>query len=229
MWRVPEQMFGDLASLCLYDTLLLVDDSACMAGALWQECIGIAQKLISLSTAFDDDGIEMMFFNSSVQGFSISTPSAASKLLHDVTPGHASTSIAQALYNRVSTLVLKILQTKKTLDKPILVYIITSGAANAAYDGQHLAAVISGLQQMMRDFKLPHECISFQLLQVAQDPLASHTFAQLDAQFANVVDTTGPYWQQQQACARKGVNLTPELYIIKSLLGAIDPMYDNLD
>ena len=67
MWRVPEQMFGDLSSLCLYDTLLLVDDSACMAGALWQECMGIAQKLISLCTAFDDDGIEMMFFNSSVQ------------------------------------------------------------------------------------------------------------------------------------------------------------------
>ena len=40
MWRLPEQMFGDLSSLCLYDTLLLVDDSACMAGALWQECVG---------------------------------------------------------------------------------------------------------------------------------------------------------------------------------------------
>jgi hypothetical protein len=51
----------------MYDTLLLVDDSACMAGALWQECMGITQKLISLCTAFDDDGIEMMFFNSSVQ------------------------------------------------------------------------------------------------------------------------------------------------------------------
>ncbi len=84
LWRVPEQMFGDLSSLCLYahppvlsvkkcnilsmyDTLLLVDDSACMAGALWHECMGITQKLISLCTAFDDDGIEMMFFNSSVQ------------------------------------------------------------------------------------------------------------------------------------------------------------------
>jgi hypothetical protein len=40
MWRVPEQMFGDLASLCLYDTLLLVDDSAGMAGAMWHECVG---------------------------------------------------------------------------------------------------------------------------------------------------------------------------------------------
>ncbi len=67
LWRVPDQMFGDLSSLCLYDTLLLVDDSSCMAGALWHECMGIAQKLISLCTAFDDDGIEMMFFNSSVQ------------------------------------------------------------------------------------------------------------------------------------------------------------------
>lgn len=30
------------------------------------------------------------------------------------------------------------------------------------------------------------------LLQVAQDPVASATFSALDAQFANVVDTTGP-------------------------------------
>jgi hypothetical protein len=44
-----------------------------------------------------------------------------------------------------------------------------------------------------------------------------------------VVNTRRRYWQQQQACARKGVNLTPELYIIKSVLGAIDPMYNNLD
>lgn len=111
----------------------------------------------------------------------------------------------------MSTLVLQILQSKRTIDKPILVYIITSGAANAPYDAQHLAAVIQvrvsrsvsngscvlcgcaqGMQQMMRDFRLPAECISFQLLQVAQDPVATSTFSQLDAQFSNCVDTTGP-------------------------------------
>jgi hypothetical protein len=87
--------------------------------------------------------------------------------------------------------VLKVLQTKRTLDKPILVYIITSGAADAAYDSRHLATVIQvrsqprlrvvareydfgapfltmeqGLQQMMSDFRMPPQCISIQFLQV---------------------------------------------------------------
>ena len=31
-----------------YDTLLLVDDSACMAGALWQECIGKLRQLVRM-------------------------------------------------------------------------------------------------------------------------------------------------------------------------------------
>jgi hypothetical protein len=59
---------------------------------------GITQKLISLCTCFDDDGIEMMFFNSSVQGFNVNTAADATKLLHNVQPGHASSSVAQALY-----------------------------------------------------------------------------------------------------------------------------------
>jgi hypothetical protein len=54
-------------------------------------------------------------------------------------------------------------------------------------------AAAQGMQQMMRDFRLPVECISFQLLQVAQDPVATSTFSLLDAQFSNCVDTTGPY------------------------------------
>ena len=56
-----------------------------------------------------------------------------------------------------------------------------------------LCGCAQGMQQMMRDFRLPVECISFQLLQVAQDPVATATFTQLDAQFANCLDTTGPY------------------------------------
>ena len=65
-----------------------------------------------------------------------------------------------------------------------------------------LCGCAQGMQQMMRDFRLPAECISFQLLQVAQDPVATSTFSQLDAQFSNCVDTTGPY-----ACFYKRISL----------------------
>ncbi len=166
----------------------------------------------------------------------------------------------------MSTLVLKILQSKRTIDKPILVYIITSGAANAPYDAQHLAAVIQvrfcvqpaqlcfmrlraghaaddeGLQLAGGMHLVPaasgcaRSCCNLYLqparrsvLQLCGHHGTVRLLLQPDFSCACVVNARRRYWTQQQACARKGVNLTPELYIIKSLLGAIDPMYDNLD
>ena len=152
----------------------------------------------------------------------------------------------------------------------ILVYIITSGAANAPYDAQHLAAVIQvrachptlcwpRAVVFMRlctgyaadDEGFPVACRMHLVPVAASRPrpgcnchlqsarcsvlkLSGHNGTVrllLQPDFSSVCAINAPrrYWPQQQICGRKGVNLTPELYIIKSLLGAIDPMYDNLD
>ena len=44
-----------------------------------------------------------------------------------------------------------------------------------------------------------------------------------------MVDATSYYELECEEFAKKGVNLTPELWLVKLMVGAIDPTYDEKD
>ena len=67
--------------------------------------------------------------------------------------------------------------------------------------------------------------------QVGTDTRAQAFLAQLDndPEIGNMVDATSYYELEAEEMKRKGVTLTPELWLVKLLVGAIDRSYDEQD
>ena len=69
------------------------------------------------------------------------------------------------------------------------------------------------------------------LPQVGTDQRAQAFLGQLDndPEIGNLVDATSYYELEAEEMKRKGVTLTPELWLVKLLVGAIDRTYDEQD
>jgi hypothetical protein len=48
-----------------------------------------------------------------------------------------------------------------------------------------------------------------------------------DHEIGEDVDTTGHYEKEHEKYAKKGVDLTPDLWLLQMMLGAVDPTYDE--
>lgn len=68
-------------------------------------------------------------------------------------------------------------------------------------------------------------------LQVGKDQKAQTFLGVLDNDpvIGSMVDATSYYELEAEEYARKGINLTPELWLVKLMVGAIDPSYDEQD
>lgn len=69
------------------------------------------------------------------------------------------------------------------------------------------------------------------ILQVGKDQKAQRFLGILDndQSIGGMVDATSYYELEAEEYGRKGVNLTPELWLVKLMVGAIDPTYDEQD
>ena len=68
-------------------------------------------------------------------------------------------------------------------------------------------------------------------MQVGKDQRAQNFLGMLDNDptIGGMVDATSYYELEAEEYGRKGVNLTPELWLVKLMVGAIDPTYDEQD
>jgi len=113
--------------------------------------------------------------------------------------------------------------------KPTLVIVITDGqpageAASTVFDTMKYAN-----QEVSRQFG--RGGIAFQFAQVGNDLKAREFLGKLDEDpvVGPLVDCTSNYENESEEMQRQGVELTPELWLIKLLLGAIDSTYDRKD
>lgn len=69
------------------------------------------------------------------------------------------------------------------------------------------------------------------MAQVGTDTRAQAFLAQLDndPEIGRMVDATSYYELEADEMKKKGVTLTPELWLVKLLVGAIDRSYDEQD
>jgi len=124
-WRMPVELAVDLSALALYDVVIYADDSGSMEsgnGERIDDLKLIVAKVAEVATLFDDDGIEVRFINSNVQGNHIKTADDASRLLR---------SLEYRWDTKIGTqLEAKILQPmaySRKLRKPLLVISVTDG------------------------------------------------------------------------------------------------------
>jgi hypothetical protein len=231
-WRIGVDLAYDFCALGLYDIAVLADDSGSMRfednGARIQELSRILARIAQITTLFDDDGILIRFFNSATEGNGIRNASEADQMLNQV-QFSGMTPMGSKLESKVLTpFVFEPIQ-NGTFRKPVLVYIITDGdpsgeSSNKVFDVIHQTKILLEKHQLGKG-------VVFEFAQVGRDLPAQQFLSKLDnnTSIGDVVDTTSYFELEAEEYRRKGVELTPELWTLKLMLGAIDPSYDEQD
>jgi len=231
-WSMPLELALDLAALALYDVVIVADDSGSMAfeenGERIEDLKMIAQKVSEVATLFDDDGILVRFMNSDVQGNGIRSPADVSSLLGEVQYSGL-TPLATSLQSKVLGPIVFSLAGSGQLAKPVLVITITDGeptdnpkdlVVNVIKDAQSRLAAQYG-----------PKAVAFEFCQVGKDQRAQAFLARLDTdpQVGGSIDCTSYYEMESAEYVRRGINLSPQLWLVKMMCGAIDPSYDEAD
>jgi len=117
------------------------------------------------------------------------------------------------------------------LQKPLLVIAITDGAP-AGEPADRISQVISGANRELQQTQYGPDAVSYQLSQVGNDKKAQQFLSSLDDDPAigRLIDQTMDFeYEQAQMLQKSGEDLTPEMWIMKLLLGPIDTSYDSKD
>jgi hypothetical protein len=191
----------------------------------------ILERVASVATIFDDDGISLRFMNARYDQNlveNIRSEQQIESLMRNV-QFKGLTPMGTELRSKViDGIIVPKLQSRQ-YRKPILVITITDGqpageAPNTIFDTIKYAA-----QQVSQQFGPGG--IAFQFAQVGNDQKAREFLAKLDEDPAigQLIDCTSNYENESEEMQKQGVNLTPDLWIVKLILGAIDSSYDRKD
>lgn len=231
-WNMPVELALDLAALALYDIVIVADDSGSMAfeenGERIEDLKMIAQKVSEVATMFDDDGILVRFMNSDVQGNSVRSPADVQSLLSQVQYSGL-TPLATSLSSKVLAPIVFSLASSGQLAKPVLIITITDGeptdnpkdmVVQVVRDAQHRLAAQYG-----------PKAVAFEFCQVGKDQRAQAFLARLDTdpQVGGSIDCTSYFEMESAEYQRRGINLSPQMWLVKMMCGAIDPSYDEGD
>lgn len=230
-WQgVSVQMAQRLCKLALYDIVLLVDDSSSIRkynendGRL-DDLETIASILAEVSALFDDDGIDIEFLNNEEKYRGIREGKIASQILHDL-EFQGKTKLGQALHQKVYRRFFhKSTSTDSSLKlkKPVLVFIITDGAPSGEPEN-NLEKQIRKAREYLDDEGYPPDFFRYQIVQVGKNQQSSEFLHDLKQQFSaeEFVDVSSRYAVERKELVMMAFEPSPELYLVKLLLGAID-------
>lgn len=246
-WRVQKEIANDIVKLALYDIVLYIDDSGSMQfeeeGSRIKDLRLILERVSFAATLFDADGISMRFMNTDLstmrdqQGRPLQDGVANEGQINQIMSGvqfKGLTPMGTSLRKKVIDEIVLGRAAQGQLRKPVLVIAITDGQPagepqNAVFDTIRYA--FDTLQQRYPQYG--RGGVAFEFAQVGNDEAAKKFLGKLDEdpQIGPMVDCTSNYENEQEEMSRANppVDLTPDLWIIKLLLGAIDRSYDSKD
>lgn len=235
-WRVNPEIAQDIVKLALYDVILYVDDSGSMAfeenGERIDDLKLIINRVAFAAGLFDDDGIQVRFMNSNEQGNGIRNQQQVEELISRIR-FQGLTPMGRELQNKVlAPLVLGPARSGQ-LRKPVLVIIITDGQPTGESQRDISNLIKTASDELQRSQRYGKGAVAFQFAQVGNDLKAREFLKQLDEDrtIGDIIDCTSNFEVEQDEMSRAvpPVNLTPELWLIKLLLGSIDRSYDKQD
>jgi len=179
----------------------------------------IVSKAAFAASLFDTDGIEVRFMNSTVQGNNIRTEQEVERLISQVQ--------FKGLTPMGTQLRAKVLE-------PLVVQKAKSHQLRKP--GEPTGSVFEAIQYVSNELsRTPYGkgAVSLQFAQVGNDLKAREFLSKLDNEpgIGELVDSTSNFEveQDEMSRAQPPVDLTPELWLLKLLLGAIDSSYDTKD
>ncbi|KAF6254656.1 hypothetical protein COO60DRAFT_296043 [Scenedesmus sp. NREL 46B-D3] len=216
-WRMPVELALDLASLALYDVILFADDSGSMAfeenGERIDDLKLIGSKVAEIATLFDDDGILVRFMNANTEGNGVS----------GLTP------LATSLANKVLQPIVYNLASSGQLAKPVLVLTITDGEPTDNPRDLVVQVIKDARNRLAAQYG--PKAVAFEFAQVGKDQRAQAFLGQLDKhpEVGGSIDCTSYFELESAEYQKRGIQLSPELWLVKMMVGSIDPSYDEGD
>ncbi|GAA5869547.1 hypothetical protein JCM1840_004454 [Sporobolomyces johnsonii] len=237
-WRMPLEIAMDLAKLALFDVVLYCDDSGSMAfeegGSRIDDLKLIVSRVAYAASLFDDDGIEVRFMNSRVEGNGLRTEQEAMALVQQV-KFSGLTPLGTALNNKVIEPLILGPARANRLKKPVLIIAVTDGVPGGE-DRYQIVKVITNAVRTLASTRYGADAISLQLAQVGNDMKARAFLEEIDVhpEVGPMVDTTSNFEQEadDMSKANPPVDLTPELWLVKvshRTPAPIDSSYDTAD
>jgi len=236
-WRLPREIGSDVAKIGLYDVMLYIDDSGSMAfeegGERIKDLEVVLERVSHAAGLLDDDGISVRFMNSVPPvnlADHIKSKAQIEQLMREV-KFKGLTPLGTELRAKIIDDVVRRAHANQ-LKKPVLVITLTDGtpageAREAVFD------TIKYANSELSRTRYGPGAIAFQFAQLGNDVKAREFLAKLDADLivGHLIDCTSNFENEQveMARAQPPVDLTPELWLVKLLLGAIDSSYDRKD
>ncbi|KAI9661427.1 MAG: hypothetical protein M1829_006258 [Trizodia sp. TS-e1964] len=238
-WRIPREVGQDIVKLALFDIILYIDDSGSMqfeeGGERIKDLKVILARVAYAAALFDEDGISVRFMNSDPPPQlcnNIKTEQQVEQLVSSVS-FKGLTPMGTSLKNKILEPLVLAPARSGQLRKPVLVITITDGqpageAPNAVFD-----AIRSTAAELRNNPRCGEQACVYQFAQVGNDLKAREFLGKLDTEagIGHLVDATSNFEveQDEMSRAQPPVDLTPELWLTKLLLGAIDSSYDTQD
>jgi hypothetical protein len=191
----------------------------------------ILQRVAYAATLFDTDGIEIRFMNSTIQGNNVRTAQEVDQLIQRIKFQGLTPAGTQLRAKIIDPLVVSPARSGQ-LRKPVMIITITDGQP-AGEPTSALVDTIKYAASEMSRTRYGQGAITFQFAQVGNDLKAREFLGKLDKEptIGDLVDCTSNFEVEQDEMSRANppVDLTPDLWIVKLLLGAIDNSYDDKD
>jgi hypothetical protein len=234
-WKIPLEIGNDLVKLGLYDIVIYIDDSGSMqfeeGGERIKDLRVILERVAGVATIFDEDGISLRFMNANYPPNmleNIRSEQQIDQLMRQV-QFKGLTPMGTELRNKVIDGIIVPKVRSGQYRKPTLVVIITDGQPA----GEAQNTIFDAIKYASHEVSSRHGPggIAFQVAQVGNDLKAREFLGKLDEDpvVGRLVDCTSNFENESEEMARQGVTLTPDLWIVKLLLGAIDSSYDRKD
>ncbi|WVQ93606.1 hypothetical protein IAU59_000681 [Kwoniella sp. CBS 9459] len=231
-WRMPLELASDLVKLALFDVILYCDDSGSMAFEQGGERIDDLKLIISrvayATSLFDHDGIQVRFMNSRVEGNGITSEAQALQLVNQV-KFSGLTPLGTSMWQKILQPLVLAPAAQNRLQKPVVVIAITDGTP-AGENRNEIEKVILRTDGELKRTRYGPDAISYQFAQVGDDMKAMKFLEELDNHpvIGGLIDCTSNFEAEQAEMMRKsGIDLTPEMWLVKLLMGPIDSSYDT--
>ena len=232
--RIPLELAFDFVAMGLYDIVIFADDSGSMN---FDEHWGpstekiddlklIFSRIVELATLFDDDGISIRYFNNDKVFDNIKSEQEAEKTLTKVS-FNGGTPVGKNIVTKVFEPYVYTKTQSNQFTKPVLVYVITDGEPD---NKPELKQNILQCKNWLQQTPFGKSSVSIMFAQVGKDAKAAHYLKvelDNDPDIGNDVDATGNFEMEYVKYAAKGVQFSPEHWLLQMMLGAIDTNYDS--
>ncbi|KAL8970161.1 MAG: hypothetical protein Q9197_003953 [Variospora fuerteventurae] len=252
-FKIDMEIARDIIKLALFDVILYIDDSGSMkldeAGNRVVQLKKILSQVVAAAMLFDDDGISIRFMNWQPRRLAYGeqphpgevTENMLDRIqteqtlqyIADQIPFKGLTPLGTSLRQRIIDPLVLGPARSGALRKPVLILTITDGAPAGEQPTVIFDTIRYASAEMSRMPRYGQGAISFEFAQVGDDSQAEAFLGKLDSDpsFGRMVDVTSSLEREQvqMANAHPPVELYHQVWVLKILLGGIDPSYDSTD